>query len=110
MIERAVPFHFSTNPGGCAQIDPGVLLGGLHTNEKTREIHYSCGILISSPKTPMQGLCRKGRDKRYCPSIEDKVVKFADKKEKASGTLSLKVFIQMKAYVGGMSSSTLNNT
>ena len=95
--ERVVPFSFTTDPEK-VQIDQ-VSCWLTYTNEKTHEIirdNLSCSPLFS-------GMI-EGTGPRYCPSIEDKVVKFADKNRH-------QVFIEPEGihtnemYIGGMSSS-----
>lgn len=95
--ERVVPFSFSTDPED-VQIDQ-VSCWLTYTNEKTHEI-----IRENLDRSPIYAGVIEGTGPRYCPSIEDKVVKFADKKRH-------QVFIEPEGlhtnemYVGGMSSS-----
>ena len=95
--ERVVPFSFSTNPED-VQIDQ-VSCFLTYTNEKTHEI-----IRSNLDRSPIYAGIIEGTGPRYCPSIEDKVVKFADKDRH-------QVFIEPEGlhtnemYVGGMSSS-----
>lgn len=95
--ERVVPFSFSTNPED-VQIDQ-VSCYLTYTNEKTHEI-----IRNNLDRSPIYAGIIEGTGPRYCPSIEDKVVKFADKERH-------QVFIEPEGlhtnemYVGGMSSS-----
>ncbi len=95
--ERVVPFSFSTNPEDI-QIDQ-VSCYLTYTNEKTHEI-----IRNNLDRSPIYAGIIEGTGPRYCPSIEDKVVKFADKERH-------QVFIEPEGlhtnemYVGGMSSS-----
>ena len=95
--ERVVPFSFSTNPED-VQIDQ-VSCYLTYTNEKTHEI-----IRANLDRSPIYAGVIEGTGPRYCPSIEDKVVKFADKERH-------QVFIEPEGlhtnemYVGGMSSS-----
>ena len=95
--ERVVPFSFSTNPED-VQIDQ-VSCYLTYTNEKTHEI-----IRANLDRSPIYAGVIEGTGPRYCPSIEDKVVKFADKDRH-------QVFIEPEGihtnemYVGGMSSS-----
>ncbi len=95
--ERVVPFSFSTNPED-VQIDQ-VSCWLTYTNEKTHEI-----IRNNLDRSPIYAGIIEGTGPRYCPSIEDKVVKFADKERH-------QVFIEPEGlhtnemYVGGMSSS-----
>lgn len=95
--ERVVPFSFSTNPED-VQIDQASCWL-TYTNEKTHEI-----IRNNLDRSPIYAGIIEGTGPRYCPSIEDKVVKFADKERH-------QVFIEPEGlhtnemYVGGMSSS-----
>ena len=95
--ERVVPFSFSTDPEE-AQIDQ-VSCWLTYTNEKTHEI-----IRANLDRSPLYSGMIEGTGPRYCPSIEDKVVRFADKNRH-------QVFIEPEGrytnemYVGGMSSS-----
>ena len=95
--ERVVPFSFTTNPED-VQIDQ-VSCWLTYTNEKTHEI-----IRENLDRSPLYAGMIEGTGPRYCPSIEDKVVKFADKSRH-------QVFIEPEGldtnemYVGGMSSS-----
>ena len=95
--ERVVPFSFSTNPED-VQIDQ-ISCWLTYTNEKTHEI-----IRNNLDRSPLYSGMIEGTGPRYCPSIEDKVVKFADKNRH-------QVFIEPEGlstnemYVGGMSSS-----
>ena len=70
--ERVVPFSFTTNPED-VQIDQ-VSCWLTYTNEKTHEI-----IRNNLDRSPIYAGIIEGTGPRYCPSIEDKVVKFADK-------------------------------
>ena len=95
--ERVVPFSFSTNPED-VQIDQ-ISCWLTYTNEKTHQI-----IRNNLDRSPLYSGMIEGTGPRYCPSIEDKVVKFADKNRH-------QVFIEPEGlstnemYVGGMSSS-----
>lgn len=95
--EKVVPFSFSTNPED-VQIDQASCWL-TYTNEKTHEI-----IRANLDRSPLYSGMIEGTGPRYCPSIEDKVVKFADKNRH-------QVFIEPEGlytnemYVGGMSSS-----
>ena len=70
--EKVVPFSFTTDPED-VQIDQ-VSCYLTYTNEKTHEI-----IRANLDRSPMYSGVIEGTGPRYCPSIEDKVVKFADK-------------------------------
>ena len=94
---RVVPFSFTTDPE-TVQIDQ-VSCWLTYTNEKTHEI-----IRANLDRSPLYSGVIEGTGPRYCPSIEDKVVRFADKSRH-------QVFIEPEGrftnemYVGGMSSS-----
>ena len=95
--ERIVPFSFTTNPND-VQIDQASCWL-TYTNEETHRI-----IRENLDRSPLYSGMIEGTGPRYCPSIEDKVVKFADKNRH-------QVFIEPEGlgtnemYVGGMSSS-----
>ncbi|MCI8504356.1 MAG: tRNA uridine-5-carboxymethylaminomethyl(34) synthesis enzyme MnmG [Dorea sp.] len=95
--ERVVPFSFATNPED-VQIDQ-VSCWLTYTNEQTHNI-----IKRNLDRSPLFSGMIEGTGPRYCPSIEDKVVKFADKERH-------QVFIEPEGletnemYIGGMSSS-----
>ena len=95
--ERVVPFSFTTDPDS-VQIDQ-ISCWLTYTNETTHEI-----IRNNLDRSPLFSGMIEGTGPRYCPSIEDKVVKFSDKKRH-------QVFIEPEGietnemYVGGMSSS-----
>ena len=95
--EKIVPFSFTTNPED-VQIDQ-VSCWLTYTNEKTHEI-----IKENLDRSPMYSGKIKGTGPRYCPSIEDKVVRFAEKDRH-------QLFVEPEGlntnemYIGGMSSS-----
>lgn len=95
--ERVVPFSFSTDPDSIQKEQVSCWL--TYTNEKTHEI-----IKDNIDRSPLFSGMIEGTGPRYCPSIEDKVVKFADKNRH-------QVFIEPEGlytnemYLGGMSSS-----
>lgn len=95
--ERVVPFSFSTNPENVQIEQKSCWL--TYTNEKTHEI-----IRANLDRSPLYSGMIEGTGPRYCPSIEDKVVRFADKNRH-------QVFIEPEGidtnemYIGGMSSS-----
>lgn len=95
--ERVVPFSFSTDPESVQIEQESCWL--TYTNEKTHEI-----IRANLDRSPLYSGMIEGTGPRYCPSIEDKVVRFADKKRH-------QVFIEPEGlytnemYIGGMSSS-----
>lgn len=94
---RVVPFSFTTDQES-VQIDQ-VSCWLTYTNEDTHEI-----IRANLDRSPLYSGVIEGTGPRYCPSIEDKVVRFADKNRH-------QVFIEPEGrytnemYVGGMSSS-----
>ena len=95
--ETVVPFSFATNPEDVQKEQVSCWL--TYTNEKTHEI-----IRSNLSRSPIYAGVIEGVGPRYCPSIEDKVVKFADKNRH-------QVFIEPEGnytnemYIGGMSSS-----
>lgn len=95
--EKIVPFSFSTNPQDIQKEQVSCWL--TYTNEKTHKI-----IRDNISRSPLYSGMIEGTGPRYCPSIEDKVVKFADKDRH-------QVFIEPEGlttnemYIGGMSSS-----
>lgn len=95
--EKVVPFSYSTNPED-VQIDQ-ISCWLTYTNEKTHEI-----IRNNLDRSPIYAGIIEGTGPRYCPSIEDKVVKFADK-ERHQVFLEPEGLHTNEMYVGGMSSS-----
>ncbi len=95
--ETVVPFSFTTDPETVQIEQASCWL--TYTNEKTHEI-----IRANLDRSPLFSGAIEGTGPRYCPSIEDKVVKFADKNRH-------QVFLEPEGlhtnemYVGGMSSS-----
>ena len=95
--KRVVPFSFTTDPESVQIEQASCWL--TYTNEKTHEI-----IRNNLDRSPLYSGMIEGTGPRYCPSIEDKVVRFADKNRH-------QVFIEPEGlytnemYVGGMSSS-----
>ena len=95
--ERVVPFSFTTDPKSVQKDQVSCWL--TYTNETTHEI-----IKANLDRSPLFSGAIEGTGPRYCPSIEDKVVKFADKNRH-------QVFIEPEGlhtnemYLGGMSSS-----
>ena len=95
--DPVIPFSFSTNRED-VQIEqvPCYLT---YTNEKTHEI-----IRANLDRSPMYSGVIEGTGPRYCPSIEDKVVRFSDKNRH-------QLFVEPEGlntnemYIGGMSSS-----
>lgn len=95
--ERVVPFSFSTDPESVQKEQASCWL--TYTNEKTHEI-----IRGNLDRSPIYAGIIEGTGPRYCPSIEDKVVKFADK-ERHQVFLEPEGLHTNEMYVGGMSSS-----
>lgn len=95
--ERVVPFSFSTDPES-VQIDQ-VSCWLTYTNEKTHEI-----IRNNLDRSPLFAGVIEGTGPRYCPSIEDKVVKFAEK-ERHQVFIEPEGLYTNEMYIGGMSSS-----
>ena len=95
--ERVVPFSFTTDPESIQKDQVSCWL--TYTNEQTHEI-----IRSNLDRSPLYSGVIHGTGPRYCPSIEDKVVRFADKDHH-------QVFIEPEGlytnemYLGGMSSS-----
>ena len=95
--EEIVPFSFTNRPEDLQREQISCWL--TYTNEKTHEI-----IRNNLDRSPMYSGYIEGTGPRYCPSIEDKVVRFADKERH-------QVFIEPEGtytnemYIGGMSSS-----
>jgi len=95
--EVIVPFSFSTDPKDIQRDQISCWL--TYTNEKTHEI-----IRNNLDRSPLYSGAIHGTGPRYCPSIEDKVVRFADKDRH-------QVFVEPEGeytnemYLGGMSSS-----
>ncbi|MBO7334997.1 MAG: tRNA uridine-5-carboxymethylaminomethyl(34) synthesis enzyme MnmG [Lachnospiraceae bacterium] len=95
--ERIVPFSFSTDPDTIQKEQVSCWL--TYTNEETHKI-----IRANLDRSPIYAGVIEGTGPRYCPSIEDKVVKFSDKDRH-------QVFIEPEGlytnemYIGGMSSS-----
>ena len=95
--KKVVPFSFSTDPESVQIEQKSCWL--TYTNEKTHEI-----IRANLDRSPLYSGMIEGTGPSYCPSIEDKVVRFADKNRH-------QVFIEPEGlytnemYIGGMSSS-----
>lgn len=95
--ERVVPFSFSTDPESVQKEQISCWL--TYTNEDTHKI-----IRANLDRSPLYSGVIEGTGPRYCPSIEDKVVKFPDKNRH-------QVFIEPEGlytnevYLAGMSSS-----
>lgn len=95
--ERIIPFSFSTDPDSIQKEQVSCWL--TYTNEKTHEI-----IRSNLDRSPIYAGIIEGTGPRYCPSIEDKVVKFAEK-ERHQVFLEPEGLHTNEMYVGGMSSS-----
>ena len=95
--KKIVPFSFSTDPETIQKEQVSCWL--TYTNEKTHEI-----IRNNLDRSPIYAGIIEGTGPRYCPSIEDKVVKFAEK-ERHQVFLEPEGLHTNEMYVGGMSSS-----
>ena len=95
--EHIVPFSFSTRPEEIQKEQVSCWL--TYTNERTHDI-----IRKNLDRSPIYAGIIEGTGPRYCPSIEDKVVKFADK-ERHQVFLEPEGLHTNEMYVGGMSSS-----
>ena len=95
--ERIVPFSFETDPDSIQKEQ--VLCYLTYTNEKTHSI-----IREHLSESPMYGGIIEGTGPRYCPSIEDKVVKFSDK-ERHQLFIEPEGMFTNEMYIAGMSSS-----
>lgn len=95
--ERVVPFSFTTDPESVQKEQVSCYL--TYTNERTHKI-----IRDNLDRSPLYSGKIEGTGPRYCPSIEDKVVRFAEKDRH-------QVFVEPEGnytnemYLGGMSSS-----
>ncbi len=95
--DKVVPFSFSTDPGSLNKEQISCYL--TYTNEETHKI-----IRANLDRSPIYAGVIEGTGPRYCPSIEDKVVRFADKKRH-------QLFVEPEGlhtnemYISGMSSS-----
>lgn len=95
--EKIVPFSFTNRPEDIEKEQVDCYL--TYTNERTHEI-----IMANIDRSPLYSGIIEGTGPRYCPSIEDKVVKFADKNRH-------QVFIEPEGlytnemYISGMSTS-----
>ena len=95
--EKIIPFSFSTNPEEIQKDQVSCYL--TYTNEETHKI-----IRANLDRSPIYAGIIEGTGPRYCPSIEDKVVKFADK-ERHQVFIEPEGLYTNEMYVGGMSSS-----
>ncbi|MCR5650184.1 MAG: tRNA uridine-5-carboxymethylaminomethyl(34) synthesis enzyme MnmG [Lachnospiraceae bacterium] len=95
--EKVVPFSFSTDPASLTREQVSCYL--TYTNERTHEI-----IRENLDRSPLYSGVIEGTGPRYCPSIEDKVVRFPDKNRH-------QLFVEPEGlstnemYISGMSSS-----
>lgn len=95
--EKIIPFSFSTDPDFIQKEQVSCFL--TYTNERTHEI-----IRKNLDRSPIYAGVIEGTGPRYCPSIEDKVVKFSDK-DRHQVFLEPEGLTTNEWYVGGMSSS-----
>ena len=95
--ERIVPFSFSTNPEDVQKEQVSCWL--TYTNQETHKI-----IMDNINRSPLFSGAIEGTGPRYCPSIEDKVVRFADK-ERHQVFIEPEGLYTNEMYLGGMSSS-----
>ena len=95
--ERIVPFSFTTDPDEIQK--PQISCWLTYTNEETHKI-----IRENLNRSPLYSGMIEGTGPRYCPSIEDKVVRFADK-NRHQVFLEPEGLYTNEMYVGGMSSS-----
>ncbi len=95
--ERVVPFSFSTDPESVQKDQVSCWL--TYTNKDTHEI-----IKSNIDRSPLYSGMIEGTGPRYCPSIEDKVMKFADK-ERHQVFIEPEGLYTNEMYLGGMSSS-----
>ena len=95
--ERVVPFSFTTDPESVQKDQVSCWL--TYTNEKTHEI-----IRSNLDRSPLYSGVIHGTGPRYCPSIEDKVVRFADK-DHHQVCIEPEGLYTNEMYLGGMSSS-----
>lgn len=95
--EKVIPFSFSTDPTTIQEKQIPCYL--TYTNERTHEI-----IRENLDRSPIYAGVIEGTGTRYCPSIEDKIVKFSDK-ERHQVFLEPEGISTNEMYVSGMSSS-----
>ena len=95
--KRVVPFSFSTDPESVQKEQVSCWL--TYTNEETHKI-----IRENLHRSPLFSGSIEGTGPRYCPSIEDKVVKFPDK-ERHQVFVEPEGIYTNEMYLGGMSSS-----
>ena len=95
--ERIGPFSFSTDPESIQKEQVSCWL--TYTNKDTHKI-----IMDNIDRSPLFSGAIEGTGPRYCPSIEDKVVRFADK-ERHQVFIEPEGIYTNEMYLGGMSSS-----
>ena len=95
--KRVVPFSFSTDPESVQKEQASCWL--TYTNQETHKI-----IRDNLSRSPLFSGAIEGTGPRYCPSIEDKVVKFSDK-ERHQVFVEPEGLYTNEMYLGGMSSS-----
>lgn len=95
--ERIIPFSFDTDPDSVQKPQRSCYL--TYTNESTHEI-----IRANLDRSPIYAGIIEGTGPRYCPSIEDKVVKFPSK-DRHQVFLEPEGDYTDEVYVDGMSSS-----
>ena len=95
--KRIVPFSFSTDPESIQKEQVSCWL--TYTNQETHKI-----IKENLDRSPLFSGVIEGTGPRYCPSIEDKVVKFADK-DRHHVFIEPEGLYTNEMYLGGMSSS-----
>lgn len=95
--KKVVPFSFSTDPNLIQKDQVSCWL--TYTNEKTHKI-----IRANLDRSPLFSGAIEGTGPRYCPSIEDKVVKFPEK-ERHQVFIEPEGLYTNEMYLGGMSSS-----
>ncbi len=95
--DRVIPFSFSTDPESVQKEQVSCWL--TYTNEETHKI-----IRANLDRSPIYAGIIEGTGPRYCPSIEDKVVKFSDK-DRHQVFLEPEGLYTDEVYVDGMSSS-----
>lgn len=95
--EKVVPFSFSTDPASLDKEQVSCYL--TYTNEETHKI-----IRDNLDRSPLYAGVIEGTGPRYCPSIEDKVVRFADK-ERHQLFVEPEGIHTNEMYIAGMSSS-----
>ena len=95
--DKIVPFSFTNKAEDIEKEQVSCWL--TYTNEETHKI-----IMDNIDRSPLYSGDIKGTGPRYCPSIEDKVVRFADK-ERHQVFLEPEGNYTNEMYIGGMSSS-----